>query len=44
MKFGIRSAVDVVFKTTRSYTGTGDDFLLAPGRLGQKVNQCILTL
>ena len=36
MKFGIRSAVDVVFKTTRSYTGTGDDFLLAPGRAWAK--------
>lgn len=32
MKFGIRSAVDVVFKTTRAYTGTGDDFLLTPGK------------
>jgi hypothetical protein len=32
MKFGIRSAVDVVFKTTRDYTGLGDDILLTPGR------------
>lgn len=32
MKFGIRSAVDVVFKTTRAYSGLGDDFLLLKGR------------
>ena len=31
MKFGIRSAVDVVFKTTRAYTGVGEDVLLQPG-------------
>lgn len=31
MKFGIRSAVDVVFKTTRAYTGEGQDYLLKPG-------------
>ena len=36
MKFGIRSAVDVVFKTTRAYTGTGDDYLLTPGRSWDK--------
>lgn len=32
MKFGIRSAVDVVFKTTRAYTGVGEDYLLEKGR------------
>lgn len=32
MKFGIRSAVDVVFKTTRAYTGTKNDFLLQEGQ------------
>jgi len=31
MKFGIRSAVDVVFKTTRAYTGKGQDYLLKEG-------------
>ena len=36
MKFGIRSAVDVVFKTTRSYTGVGEDYLLEPGRAWAK--------
>ena len=36
MKFGIRSAVDVVFKTTRAYTGEGEDFLLTPGRTWAK--------
>lgn len=36
MKFGIRSAVDVVFKTTRSYTGIGEDFLLTRGRSWEK--------
>lgn len=32
MKFGVRSAVDVVFKTTRAYTGNGEDFLLKRGQ------------
>lgn len=32
MKFGMRSAVNVVFKTTRSYSGIGEDYLLQPGR------------
>ena len=32
MKFGIRSAVDVVFRTTRSYTGLGNDSLLGEGK------------
>ena len=32
MKFGIRSAVDVVFKTTRAYTGVGEDYLLEKNR------------
>lgn len=31
MKFGIRSAVDVVFKTTRDYTGDKGDVLLKEG-------------
>ena len=31
MKFGIRSAVDVVFKTTRAYSGEGQDYLLKKG-------------
>ena len=31
MKFGIRSAVDVVFKTTRAYSGEGNDYLLKRG-------------
>lgn len=31
MKFGIRSAVDVVFKTTRAYSGEGQDYLLKEG-------------
>lgn len=36
MKFGIRSAVDVVFKTTRAYSGIGDDFLLLKDRAWAK--------
>ena len=36
MKFGIRSAVDVVFKTTRAYTGVGEDYLLEKGRAWAK--------
>lgn len=32
MKFGIRSAVDVVFKTTRAYSGIGEDFLFETGK------------
>jgi hypothetical protein len=31
MKFGIRSAVDVVFRTTRAYSGEGQDYLLKKG-------------
>ncbi len=31
MKFGIRSAVDVVFKTTKAYSGKGQDYLLKKG-------------
>lgn len=31
MKFGIRSAVDVVFKTTRAYSGKDQDYLLKKG-------------
>ena len=31
MKFGIRSAVDVVFKTTKAYSGEGQDYLLKKG-------------
>jgi hypothetical protein len=31
MKFGIRSAVDVVFKTTRAYSGDDNDYLLKKG-------------
>ena len=36
MKFGIRSAVDVVFKTTRAYTGEGQDYLLKKGMEWEK--------
>ena len=36
MKFGIRSAVDVVFKTTRAYTGEGQDYLLKKGLKWEK--------
>ena len=32
----MRHAVDVVFKTTRSYTGTGQDYLLEPGTSWEK--------
>ena len=32
MKFGIREAVDVVFKTTKAYTGIGTDILLVEGQ------------
>ena len=35
MKFGIRSAVDVVFKTTRAYTGVGEDYLLEKNKIGR---------
>ena len=36
MKFGIRSAVDVVFKTTRAYSGEGQDYLLRKGMEWEK--------
>jgi hypothetical protein len=36
MKFGIRSAVDVVFKTTRAYSGEGQDYLLKKGMKWEK--------
>ena len=36
MKFGIRSAVDVVFKTTRAYSGVGQDYLLKKGLKWEK--------
>ena len=36
MKFGIRSAVDVVFKTTRAYSGEGQDYLLKKGMEWEK--------
>ena len=36
MKFGIRSAVDVVFKTTRVYSGEGQDYLLKKGMKWEK--------
>ena len=31
MKFGMRSAVEVVFRTTRAYSGEGEDYLLKKG-------------
>lgn len=36
MKFGIRTAVDVVFKTTRAYSGEGQDYLLKKGMKWEK--------
>jgi len=36
MKFGIREAVEVVFKTTRAYSGEANDYLLSEGYAWKK--------